>query len=178
MLASDFLATCSPFSSGEGAWPKPYSARSALDGCDAAPGRFGFAGCVISWYACPMETPRHPGRLFGRLVEALKGIATKLRREKPPALVGLPSSARGLTGRPADPALHAKEVAREWEDVAEYYIQEGMRQLGIPDHQIGAPDYQRGGVRRVFLADEAIGGSYGTAPGDGCSWTAACSTRS
>jgi hypothetical protein len=37
-----------------------------------------------------------------------------------------------------------------------------MRQLGIPDHQIGAPDYQRGGVRRVFLADEAIGGSYGT----------------
>jgi hypothetical protein len=36
-----------------------------------------------------------------------------------------------------------------------------MRQLGIPDHQIGAPDYQRGRVRRVFLADEAIGGSYG-----------------
>src|SRR5208337_2507049 len=74
----------------------------------------------------------------------------------------LPPSARGLTGRPADPALHAKEVAREWEDVAESYIQERMRQLGIPDHQIGAPDYQRGGVRRVFLADEAIGGSYGT----------------
>jgi len=109
-----------------------------------------------------METPRHPGRLFGRLAEALKGIAGKLRREKPPAMIGLPPSARGLTGRPADPALHAKEVAREWEDVAESYIQERMRQLGIPDHQIGAPDYQRGGVRRVFLADEAIGGSYGT----------------
>jgi len=109
-----------------------------------------------------METPRHPGRLFGRLVEALKGIAAKLRREKPPAMVGLPPSARGLTGRPVDPALHAKEVAREWEDVAESYIQERMRQLGIPDHQIGAPDYQRGSVRRVFLADEAIGGSYGT----------------
>ncbi len=77
-------------------------------------------------------------------------------------MVGLPPSARGLTGRPAEPALHAKEVAREWEDVAESYIQERMRQLGIPDHQIGAPDYQRGGVRRVFLADEAIGGSYGT----------------
>ncbi len=58
--------------------------------------------------------------------------------------------------------MHAKEVAREWEDVAESYIQERMRQLGIPDHQIGAADYQRGGVRRVFLADEAIGGSYGT----------------
>ena len=109
-----------------------------------------------------METPRHPGRLVGRLVEALKGIAAKLRRDKPPAMVGLPPSARGLTGRPANPALHAKEVAREWEDVAESYIQERMRQLGIPDHQIGAPDYQRGSVRRVFLADEAIGGSYGT----------------
>ena len=109
-----------------------------------------------------METPRHPGRLVGRLVEALKGIAAKFRRDKPPAMVGLPPSARGLTGRPADPALHAKEVAREWEDVAESYIQERMRQLGIPDHQIGAPDYQRGSVRRVFLADEAIGGSYGT----------------
>jgi hypothetical protein len=77
-------------------------------------------------------------------------------------MIGLPPSARGLTDRPADPASHAKEVAREWEDVAESYIQERMRQLGIPDHQIGAPDYQRGGVRRVFLADEAIGGSYGT----------------
>ncbi len=109
-----------------------------------------------------METPRHPGRLVGRLVEALKGIAAKLRRDKPPAMVGLPPSARGLTGRPANPALHAKEVAREWEDVAESYIQERMRQLGIPDHQIGAPDYQRGSVRRVFLPDEAIGGSYGT----------------
>jgi hypothetical protein len=37
-----------------------------------------------------------------------------------------------------------------------------MRQLEIPDHQIGAPDYERGGVRRVFLADESIGGSCGT----------------
>jgi hypothetical protein len=109
-----------------------------------------------------MEPPRHPGRLFGRLVEALKRLAGKFRREKPPAMIGPPPSARGLTGRPADPTLHAKEVAREWEDVAESYIQERMRQLGIPDHQIGAPDYQRGGVRRVFLADEAIGGSYGT----------------
>ena len=109
-----------------------------------------------------METPRHPGRLFGRLAKVLKGIAGKLRRENPPAMIGLPPSARGLTGRPADPALHAKEVAHEWEDVAESHIQDRMRQLGIPDHQIGAPDYQRGGVRRVFLADEAIGGSYGT----------------
>jgi hypothetical protein len=67
-----------------------------------------------------------------------------------------------LTGRPADPSLHAKEVAHEWEDVAESYIRGRMRQLGIPDDQIGAPDYERGGRHSVFLADEAIGGSYGT----------------
>jgi hypothetical protein len=43
--------------------------------------------------------------------------------------------------------------------VAESYIQERMRQLGIPDHQIGAPDYQRGGVRRAFLCEETKGGT-------------------
>ena len=110
-----------------------------------------------------METPRHPGRLVGRLVEALKGIAAKLRHKKPPAMVGLPPSARGLTGRPADPSLHAKEVAREWEDVAESYIQERMHSSASPiTKSARRPDYQRGGVRRVFLADETIGGSYGT----------------
>jgi hypothetical protein len=109
-----------------------------------------------------METPRHVGQLFGRLVETLKGLAGKRWRTKPPAMIGQSPSARGLTGRPADPASHAKELGREWEDVAESYIQERMRQFGIPDYQIGAPDYPSGGVRRVFLADEAIGGSYGT----------------
>jgi hypothetical protein len=34
-----------------------------------------------------------------------------------------------------------------------------MRQLELLDDQFGVPDYDRGGVRRVFLADEAIGGS-------------------
>jgi hypothetical protein len=50
-----------------------------------------------------------------------------LRREKPaptPAMIGLPPSARGLTGRPKDIAEHAQVVAREWEDVGETYVQE------------------------------------------------------
>ena len=53
-------------------------------------------------------------------------------------MVGLPPSARGLTGRFADPALHARAVAREWADVAEAYTQKRMRELGIPERQIGA----------------------------------------
>jgi hypothetical protein len=96
---------------------------------------------------------------------AWRWLATKFlpRTAEPvPAMIGLPPSARGLTGRPADPALHAQEVAREWEDVAESYVQERMRKLGIPDDQIGAPDYRRRGENHAFLPDEAIGGSHGT----------------
>jgi hypothetical protein len=37
-----------------------------------------------------------------------------------------------------------------------------MRELGIPDHQVGAPDYDRGGIKRAFMPGEIIGGSHGT----------------
>jgi hypothetical protein len=77
-------------------------------------------------------------------------------------MIGPPPSARGLTGRPADIAEHASQVAREWEDVAESYVQKRMRELGIPEVQIGAPDYDRGGDRRAFLPDEMVGGTNGT----------------
>ena len=58
--------------------------------------------------------------------------------DEPPGMIGLPPSARGLTGRPADIAEHARQVANEWEDVAEAHVQNAMRGLGIPDHRIGA----------------------------------------
>jgi len=111
-----------------------------------------------------MEPPRRISRLFTRLGKAAKGL---LRGEKPPAepppgMIGIPPSARGMTGRPADIAEHAKVVAWEWEDVAEAYVQKRMRELGIPDHEIGAPDYQRDGIKQAFLPNEAIGGSNGT----------------
>jgi hypothetical protein len=110
-----------------------------------------------------MEPPHHIPRFLSRLVEASKGL---LRREKPaatpPAMIGLPPSARGLTGRPVNIAAHASAVAREWEDVTEAYVQKRMRELGIPDHQIGAPDYERGGIKQAFLPGEVIGGTHGT----------------
>jgi hypothetical protein len=51
--------------------------------------------------------------------------------EPPPGMIGLPPSARGLTGRPQDIADHAGAVAQEWEDVGESYVQKRMRYLGI-----------------------------------------------
>ena len=111
-----------------------------------------------------MESPRRITGLLSRLAEVAKGLAENFRRKRlsakrPPAMIGLPPSARGLTGRPTEPALHASAVAREWEDVAESYVRKRMRELGIAERRIGAPDYDRGGERRAFLPDDAKGGT-------------------
>jgi hypothetical protein len=70
--------------------------------------------------------------------------------EPPPGMIGLPPSARGLTGRPQDIADHASAVAQEWEDVGESYVQKRMRDHGIPKNQIGQPDYDGDGRWRAF----------------------------
>jgi osmotically-inducible protein OsmY len=49
--------------------------------------------------------------------------------DEPPGMIGLPPSARGLTGRPKDIAEHASQVAWGWEDVGESYVQKRMREL-------------------------------------------------
>jgi hypothetical protein len=46
-------------------------------------------------------------------------------------------------------AEHASQVAREWEDVGESYVRKRMHELGIPDNQIGEPDY--GGSGRLAM---------------------------
>jgi hypothetical protein len=53
-------------------------------------------------------------------------------------MIDIPPSKRG--GRPADPGLHANQIAHEWEDVDERYVRRRMRELGIPEDQIGQPD--------------------------------------
>jgi hypothetical protein len=68
--------------------------------------------------------------------------------KKPPAMIGAPPSARG--GRPANIALHASQVAQEWEDVGERYVRKRMEELGIPENQIGQPDYGGDGRWRAF----------------------------
>jgi hypothetical protein len=75
-----------------------------------------------------------------------------------PAMIGLPPSARGLTGRPADIAEHASEVAWEWEDVAERYIRRRIRELGIEERLNGEPDYGGSGRWRAFDPEGEQGG--------------------
>ena len=67
-------------------------------------------------------------------------MTEKPRDEPSPAMIGLPPSARGLTGRPKDIAEHASHVAQEWEDVGERYVRRRERELGIPENMIGQPD--------------------------------------
>jgi hypothetical protein len=111
-----------------------------------------------------MQSTRCILRFLSRLAEAARGGFRRAKRPVTPSpvMIGLPPSARGLTGRPADIAEHARQVAREWQDVAEAYVQKRMKELGIPDDEIGAPDDRRGGEKRAFLPDETIGGSNGT----------------
>lgn len=106
-------------------------------------GLFPFYGASSTWYALYM-TSTDPDNYSN---------------EPLPAMIGLPPSARGLTGRPADIADHASQVAHEWDDVAEAHVQRTMRRLGIAEERIGAPDHTRGGIKKAFLPDERIGGS-------------------
>ena len=74
--------------------------------------------------------------------------------------MGLPPSKRG--GRPADIAAHASQMAQEWEDVGEGYVHRRMKELGIPDHQAGQPDYGGDGRWRAFDPYERQGGKNTT----------------
>ncbi len=82
--------------------------------------------------------------------------------EPSPAMIGLPPSARGLTGRPTYIAEHASQVAQEWEDVGETYVRRRMKEMGVPDNQIGEPDYGGDGRWRAFDPYERQGGKNTT----------------
>ncbi len=73
-------------------------------------------------------------------------------------MIGLPPSARGLTGRPTDLALHAEVVAHEWVDVGESYCRKRMRELGVPEDKIGVRRRELNYRRAAFLPGERDGG--------------------
>jgi hypothetical protein len=75
-------------------------------------------------------------------------------------MIGEAPSARG--GRPADPGLHAQQIAREWEDLGERYVRRRNRELGIPNDMNGQPDYGGDGRRRAFDPYRRIGGANTT----------------
>ena len=80
--------------------------------------------------------------------------------KKPPGMIGIPPSQRG--GRPTHPGLHASQVAQEWEDVGESYVQKRNRELGIPKHMNGEPDYGGDGKWRAFNPKGTTGGNNTT----------------
>jgi hypothetical protein len=75
-------------------------------------------------------------------------------------MTGIPPSQR--RGRPADPGLHASQVAQEWEDVGESYVHERIQELGIPKSMNGEPDYGGDGKWRSFNPRGATGGNNTT----------------
>jgi hypothetical protein len=83
-----------------------------------------------------------------------------MSKKSPPGMIGEPPSARG--GRPADPGLHASQVAQEWEDVGEGYVRWRNRELGIPEHMNGEPDYGGDGRWRAFNPKGRTGGNNTT----------------
>ncbi len=83
-----------------------------------------------------------------------------MSKKPPPGMIGPPPSARG--GRPADAGLHAQQIAREWEDVGESYVKRRNRELGIPQHRNGQPDYGGDGHWRTFDPNTRTGGQNTT----------------
>jgi hypothetical protein len=75
-------------------------------------------------------------------------------------MTGEPPSARG--GRPADPGLHAQQIAQEWEDVGESYVSRRNRELGIPNAMNGQPTYGGDGRWRAFNPHGRQGGENTT----------------
>ena len=57
-------------------------------------------------------------------------------------------------------------MAQEWEDVGESYVHRRMKELGIPDDQIGQPDYDGDGRWRAFSPRGQTGGEIRPQPRD------------
>jgi hypothetical protein len=95
---------------------------------------------------------------LGRLVEALKGIAGRLRRQKPPAMIGLPPSARGLKAIPDDIEEHAKDFATRYWEPLEAIARKRMREVGVPENRIGMLDADNDFRLAAFHPHRTVGG--------------------
>ncbi|WP_435020402.1 hypothetical protein TA3x_001809 [Tundrisphaera sp. TA3] len=61
-----------------------------------------------------------------------------------------------------DPADLAEDFAHRYERELDAYCAIRMEELGIPDHLHGAPDFERGGEWRAFIAHNRTGGRLTT----------------
>lgn len=63
---------------------------------------------------------------------------------------------------PPDPADHAEDFAHRWADRLDEYCAVRMEKLGIPEHLIGAPDFDGDGRWRAFISHDRVGGRITT----------------
>ena len=105
-----------------------------------------------------MELRRDLGRLLGRLADVLKRIAAKLRRGKPPAMIGLPPSERGLKAIPDEIEEHAKDFAARYWELLEAIARKRMREVGVPEDRIGMLDTDNGFRVAAFHPHRTVGG--------------------
>jgi hypothetical protein len=105
-----------------------------------------------------MGTPRDAGGLFRRFARAFKGVAQKLRREKPSGMIGLPPSARGLKAIPDDIGEHAKDFAGRYWDLLEAIARKRMREVGVPEVRIGMLDPDHDFRIAAFHPEQLAGG--------------------
>jgi hypothetical protein len=105
-----------------------------------------------------MEMARDLGRLFRRLAEVIKGAVRTLKREKQPAMIGLPPSARGLKAIPDDIDEHAKDFATRYWELLEAIVRKRMREVGVPEDRIGMIDPDRDFRLAAFHPEQLAGG--------------------
>ena len=102
------------------------------------------------------------GRLFDRISAAAKCWTTRLypRPKGPP--VSPHKLVRPLAKPepiPVEPAVHAVQFAQDWFDRLEFHARRRMRELGIPEHRIGAYDIDFNFRHAAFHPKERTGGS-------------------
>jgi len=107
-----------------------------------------------------MDARRGLGRLFRRIVAAAEELVTKPRPKA--SMEPIPAKPRPALIRPepipADGADHAVQFAQDWCDRFEYHARRRMRELGIPEHRIGAYDVDYDFRHAAFFPKGRTGG--------------------
>jgi hypothetical protein len=109
-----------------------------------------------------MDTPRGFGRVFNRIAAAARRWAARFRPRPAEATASPLKPVRRLAKAepvPPDPAEHAVQFAQDWYDRLEFHSRRRMRELGIPEHRIGAYDVDFEFRHATFHPKELTGGS-------------------
>jgi hypothetical protein len=110
-----------------------------------------------------MDTLRGFGQLFNRIAATAGRWAAKLQRKPTEAPIPPLQPVRRLAKAepiPADPTEHAVQFAQDWYDRLEFHARRRMRELGIPEHRIGAYDLDFDFRRAAFFPKEVSGGAH------------------